>query len=307
MLGRQDLGPGPRCPHHVAVGLAVLAPQHAAGAVERAVAGGVRHAGRLGLDDELEIAADAARVTPVAARIGAELVLAEEEGEAHLGPLDRAELEPAGRIPLTRIVPAVAAGRGARTRAGVEHVPDERLARVRVLALEGDAETVAPGGHDPFRTGGRQRCDDRLHDLLRAVRGGHGDRRPVLGPDDGTALGDDLDRAHEAVVLRHLGVEQVGQRDGDGRAHVGPGGIEEALDLGVRFAQVDPEVAAAHGDGGADGDVEVAAAVIVEDALALVGAVLPVRDDGPGLPLRRIEDEPGRLLDGRGAKLLDER
>ena len=71
----------------------------------------------------------------------------------------------------------------------------------------------------------------------------------------------------------------------------------------MRVGEVDYKIAAALGYRGADVDVVVAATVVVEQGLAPVDAVLPLRDDRPGLALgaveyrldRRIGDGPAEL------------
>src|SRR5207247_10335538 len=71
----------------------------------------------------------------------------------------------------------------------------------------------------------------------------------------------------------------------------------------MRVGEVDYKIAAALGYRGADVDVVVAATVVVEQGLGAVDAVLPLRDDRPGLALgaveyrldRRIGDGPAEL------------
>ena len=75
---------------------------------------------------------------------------------------------------------------------------------------------------------------------------------------------------------------------------------------GSDFGEVHPEIASRDGRGGADGDVRVAAPVVVEKRLAVVGAVPPARDDGPGLRLRRVQDPVGGADDGVRSELIDE-
>ena len=128
----------------------------------------------------LEIAAGAAAKLAVAAGIGAVLVMQEQERKAHLGHLDRAELDAAGRVPLADRVIAVAGDRAAAAGPRLEQMPDEAAARARVLALDGDAEAAAPAAHDAIGAGRRQRHHDRLDDLVRAVARAHGHGRPSL-------------------------------------------------------------------------------------------------------------------------------
>src|SRR6185437_7998339 len=183
----------------VAVRGAVFAAEDAAGAVHDAVAGGVGEAGGFGLDDHLDDPARPAAIAPVAARIGAELVGLEEQRKAHFGHFEAAELDPARRLPLAAARPAVAGRRGPAAGPGLEEMPDERSVSPRVLALDRDAETAAPSGHRALRTGGGERLDDRLDDLLAAMVGCERHRRAGPSPDHGALLGDDLDRAEGAV------------------------------------------------------------------------------------------------------------
>ena len=85
-----------------------------------------------------------------------------------------------------------------------------------------------------------------------------------------------------------------------------PRGVEEAPDLPVGLGQVHPEIASRDGHRGPDRDVGVAAPVVVEERLALVGAVPPAGDDRPGLRLRRVQDAVGGGGDGVRPDLLDE-
>ena len=56
----------------------------------------------------------------------------------------RSELEPAGGVPLPRVVPAVAARRRACAGPRVEHVPDERPTVAGIDTLDGNAQPPAP-------------------------------------------------------------------------------------------------------------------------------------------------------------------
>ena len=193
-------------------------------------------------------------------------------------------------MPFPGRVPAVAARRGARAGAGVEHVPDERLSGARVFALDGDAEALAPAGHGALRTGGRQRLDDRLDDLLAAMAGAERDRRAFVGPHDGALFGDHLDRPEGSAVLRRVGIDQEGDRHADGGPGVGVGGIDEAGHLRIGVRQIDHEIAAPFGDLGVDADILVAAAVVVEQRQAFIDAFLPFGENRAGLPLGGVED-----------------
>ena len=283
-----------------------LPAHHSDRSVARAVARGVGDAGLVGLHHELELASRAPHVLPVAPRVGAELVVAEEEREAHLGHLDGPELEAPRRVPLAGVVPAVAAGGSTRARPRMEHVPDEVASRARIPPLEGNPKPLAPRRHRLLRAGGSESGDHRLDDLLPAVGGRHGDRRPVFGPHDRAPLRDDLDRPHGPVVLRDLGVEEVGEGHHHRGSGVRPRGVEEASDLGVGVGEVHPEIASRDGRRRADGDVRVAAPVVVEERRPLVGAVLPPGDDRPRLGLHGVEDPVGGVRDRVRPQLVDE-
>ena len=192
--------------------LAVLAAEQAAGAVLDAIARRIADGGLGRFDDELELAARTAAVASVAAAVGAELVAAEMQGKAHLLHLDAAELDAAGGLPLASTRPAVARRRAAAAGARLEQMPDERLLGARVDALHGHAEAPAPACHRPLGACRRQRADDRLDDLLAAVVGAQRHRRAGSRPDDGALLELQLQRPKGAIVLRNLGIDQVGER-----------------------------------------------------------------------------------------------
>src|SRR4030095_969523 len=124
-----------------------------------------------------QVRADATTMLAVARGVGAELVVLERQREARLRHFHAAELDPARGLPLPRGLPAVADGGGAAAWTRVEHVPDERALGARFDALDRDAEAPAPARDDAVGTRRRERLDDRLHDLLRAVVGGGGHRR----------------------------------------------------------------------------------------------------------------------------------
>src|SRR5438067_589350 len=84
---------------NIAVRQPVLATEDAAGPMAYAVAGGVADRRLDGFDDHLDDAAGPATVFPGAAGIGAELVAAEEQWEAHFGDFEAAELDAAGGLP----------------------------------------------------------------------------------------------------------------------------------------------------------------------------------------------------------------
>ena len=97
--------------HQVVVRCAVLSAEHAARTVAQAVAGNVGDRRLAGFDPHLEIATGAADVLTVAAGIGTEFMADKEQRKTCLGHFHRAELQAAGRMPLTGIVPAIAARR----------------------------------------------------------------------------------------------------------------------------------------------------------------------------------------------------
>src|SRR5262245_25697754 len=152
--------------------------------VAHAIAGGVGHGGLGDVHPQPEHGAHAAAMRAVAAGVGAELVVLERQRKARLGDLDAAELDPARRLALAGRLPAIARDRGAAAGPRVKHVPDEWPPRARIDALDRDAEPPAPAGDCTIREGGRQRLDDGLGDLLRAVIGGERHRSRRIRPHD---------------------------------------------------------------------------------------------------------------------------
>src|SRR5512145_239390 len=205
----------------VAVRAPVLAASHAARPVPDAVARGVGARELPGLDDELQHRADAAAVAPLAPGVGQELVAAEEEREADLGDLQAAELDAARGLPLAGRRPAIPGRGGATAGPSLEHVPDEGAAGAGMGALQRDAEAPPPAGHRALRTGAGQRLDDGLGDLLGAVIGAERDGGGRPRPGHRALARDHPQRAEGAVVLGNVGIDEVGQGHGDGRAHVG--------------------------------------------------------------------------------------
>src|SRR5437868_11246096 len=104
---------------------AVLAVKDAAGAVTHAVARGIADGQLGGLDHHLHHPARPAAVFPRSAGIGSKFMTAEEQREAHLGHLETAEFDPAGRLPFSGTGPAVPRRRGAAARPRLEEMPDE--------------------------------------------------------------------------------------------------------------------------------------------------------------------------------------
>ena len=219
--------------HPVVVRLAVETADQAAGAVLDAVAGRVADRRLLRFDRHFELRARPAAIAAVAAAVGAELMAPEEQRKAHLVHLDAAELDAARRLPLAGGRPAVAGRGGAAAWPRLEQMPDERLGCARVDALDGDAEAPPPAGHGALRTSRRQRADDRLDDLLAAVIGAQRDRRAGARPHDGAFLQFDVERTERAIVLRSVRIDQVGQRNHDGRMRIGERRVDEAHNLGM--------------------------------------------------------------------------
>ena len=179
--------------------------------------------------------------------------------------------------------------------------------RARVLALDRDAKAPAPAGHRAIGTGRRQRLDDGLDDLLPAMIGRQGHRRPRVGPHHRARLGDNRDRPKSAVVFRGMRVDQIGQRDDDRGVHVGVGRVDKARHLLVRVREVDCQIAAALCDRGANIDVVIAAPVIVEHCFPVINAVLPPGDDRAGLALGAVEHRLDRRIRDRPAEFAGER
>ena len=90
--------------------LAVLAAEHAAGAMARAVARGVAFRDLFRHQHQIERHTEAAAMLAVAAGAGTEFMLPEMQGKAYLGNLEAAELQPADGVPLADRRPAVATG-----------------------------------------------------------------------------------------------------------------------------------------------------------------------------------------------------
>ena len=145
------------------------------------------------------------------------------------------------------------------------------------------------------------------HDLLRAVIGAQRHRRALVRPHDGAGLGDHLQRAERAVVLRRVRIDQIGQRHHDRGAHVREGRVDESDHLLMRIRQIDGQVAASLGHCRADVDVGVAMAVVIEERLAVVHAVLPGRDHRARLAFGAVEHRLDRRVRGVPAELAGER
>src|SRR5205807_2347876 len=126
---------------------------------------------------------DPSAEAPDARGVGPELVTLEEEREARLRDLHRAELDAARGLPLARGLPAVARRRGAAAPARVEEVPDELALVAWVRPRDRDAEAPRPAGQHAVRAAWGERLDHRLRDLLRAVVGRQRHRRGRVGPD----------------------------------------------------------------------------------------------------------------------------
>ena len=74
------------------------------------------------------------------------------------------------------------------------------------------------------------------------------------------------------------------------------GRIDKAFDLRVGLRQIDFYIAALDRHGRPDGDIFIAAPVIIQQSHAVIDAVLPSFDDGTRLFFRRIQNA---LLGGR--------
>src|SRR5215208_3285742 len=287
--------------------LAVLPAQNAAGAVLRAVTGGIADSRRCYLDGEFEIPTRAAAKSPVAATVRPELVAPEEKREADLSNLQAAELDTSCGLPLACAWPAVAGRRCAAPGSGLEQVPDERFARARIDTLYRNAEPAAPARHGTLRAGRGERLDDCFNDLLAAAIRGKRNwfARPRVH--DSALARDHRNRTKGAVVLRRLGIDQVGQCHYNCRAGVRVSGVDEAVHLLVAVSQVDFEIAAALGHLRADMDVLEPVAVIIDHGLAVVHSVRPAADHSAHLALRAIEHRFDCCVGVRRAKFSKQR
>src|SRR6185503_14828536 len=187
----------------------------------RAVAGRIGERRLPGFDRESEEPARSATKGTVTAGIRPEFMTRKEQRKTRLGYFEAAELDAAGRMPLARARPTVARRRGAAARPRLKHVPDEAPVRTRVAALDGNAKTPTPARHRAVRTGGSQRLDHRLDDLIAAVAGAQSHRGTRVGPQHGAGFGDNLERPESAIVLRCVRINQVGERGSNAGAHVG--------------------------------------------------------------------------------------
>src|SRR5262245_61978502 len=128
--------------HSVAVGQTVAAAQDAVRGMPHSIACRIALRGRGRFHAQFEDGPHSTAKASVAGRAGPELVLLEEEGEACLGHLDAAELDPAGGLSFARRLPSVAGRRRAASATCVEQVPDERPLRPGIHALDRDAEST---------------------------------------------------------------------------------------------------------------------------------------------------------------------
>src|SRR6266851_3238388 len=166
LLGLEHAGLAAR-DHPVAMGQPVPAAQHAVGRIAHAVARGVAERRLGGFHAQLEHRAHPAAEAPVARRVGPELVALEEEREARLRDLHRAELDAARGLALAPGLPAVARRGGPTASASVEEVPDELALVPGIRARDRDAEAARPAREHPVRAALGERLDHRLRDLLR--------------------------------------------------------------------------------------------------------------------------------------------
>ena len=131
--------------------------------------------------------------------------------------------------------------------------------------------------------------------------------RALARPDHGALLRNHFKRAERAVVLRGVGVDEVGERHRHRGAHVRVRRVDEPEHLRVGVAQIDAQIAAAHRHPGADVDVVEPVAVVVEMGDALVLPVRPLGDDRAGLALGAVEHRFDRGAGGPGAELGEQR
>src|SRR5437879_4527790 len=211
------------------MGKAVLAAEQTVRSVANAVARRVGHGGVLDVDPQPKDRADAAAVHPVAGGIGAELVPLEGQRKPRLRDLDAAELDPAGRLPLTRRLPPVADGRRAAAGASVEHVPDERLAGSRVHALDRDAEAPTPSREHAL---GARRFQRPRVALLRygPAEAAAGELVAVVAPDRLAAIDAALPGGDARAGLALGAVEDL-DHGRQGRRGAGVGGQREQAAL----------------------------------------------------------------------------
>ena len=119
-------------------------------------------------------------------------------------------------------------------------------------------------------------------------------------------LGNHPQDAERTVVLRDIGIDQIGERHRDGRLHVGMRGIHEAGALRIGRRQIDRQVRSGLGHARADHDVLAAMPVVVERRMPLVDTVAPGSDHRAGAPLRGVEHRLDRGEQPRRAELLEQ-
>src|SRR3984957_5486978 len=151
----------------------------------------------------------------------------EHQGKAAFRHLDRTELDPTGRVPLTYGGITVTGGRASAAGTGLEHMPDETPPGAWVSAIQSNAQPPSPTSHRPLRAGLGQGHYDRFDDLIRAMTGAHRDRRTLARPDDGALPEHHLERPQRAVVLGDLVIDQKRERHRNGGLRVGMRGIDE--------------------------------------------------------------------------------
>ena len=132
-------------------------------------------------------------------------------------------------------------------------------------------------------------------------------RQPLLRPHDGALARAHRQRAEGALVLRDVGVDQIGEGLRHRRDHVGVAGIDEGRALRVRGAEIDRDLAVPHRHRRAHRDVAPPVAVIVEKGLAVKDALLPAPDLGPRAPLGPVQQRLDGGLDGRRVEALHQR
>ena len=113
--------------------------------------------------------------------------------------------------------------------------------------------------------------------------------------------------AERAVVLRDVGIDQIGERHRDGRLHVGVRGVHEAGALRIGRRQIDRQIRARLGHARADHDVLAAMPVVVERRMPFVDTVAPGSDHRAGAPLGGVQHRLDRGEQPRRAELLEQR
>ncbi len=186
-------------------------------------------------------------------------------------------------------------------------MPDEALLGARIFAFNRNAKTPPPAGHGPLGASLGQGFDNCFDDFLGAMRGAKRYRRTGIGPYNGAWFSNHFYRAQRAVVFGNGRIEQESKRHGHRRLGIGMRRVfYKAGDFRIRLTQIDLQSACAFSDFGADGDVAVAATVIVEQSFTVVDAVLPVGDNRARLFFRCVQNQCGCLADDFSAGFFEQ-